>query len=192
MQDNCFVPFPHLRSAHLHLRQLSPSDGQDIFMLRSDAALNTYLNRPQTHSLGEALAFIDKINTNVARNESILWAITLSGKDRLVGTICLWNINIDRTIAEIGYELLPDFQGKKIMHEAIPVVIAFGFTVMQLESITAEVRADNYKSLNLLDKNGFRRLADSSKLPEPSDGDAKIFTYSIMRSAWSGRQGDAM
>jgi hypothetical protein len=46
--------------------------------------------------------------------------------------------------------------------------------------------------LNLLDKNGFRRLADSSKLPEPSDGDAKIFTYSIMRSAWSGRQGDAM
>jgi len=51
--------------------------------------------------------------------------------------------------------LLPEFQGKGIMQEVIPVVIKYGFEEMNLQSIDAEVDPNNTKSIMLMEKFGF-------------------------------------
>ena len=99
--------------------------------------------------------FIEKILSAIKKNQSVYWAITLKDEDTLIGTICLWNISIENNTAEIGYELLPDFQGKGIMQEAISKIIEYGFNKMKLKVITAFTHPGNSRSTNLLLKNNF-------------------------------------
>lgn len=112
MKDRKFKPFPVLKTERLTLRQLVSSDDNEIFALRSNDNVNKYLDRKPSKSLKEARTFIKTINENIERNDSIYWAITLNGTDKLIGTICLFDFSDDNLNAEIGYELLPHFQGK--------------------------------------------------------------------------------
>ena len=126
MTNKNFTPFPVLNTERLTLRQLISSDDKEIFALRSDDNVNKYLDRKPSNSIDDARNFIQTINENIQRNDSIYWAITLNGTDKLIGTICLFDFSNDNLKAEIGYELLPGFQGKGIMQEATSQVIDFG------------------------------------------------------------------
>ena len=66
----------------------------------------------------------------------------------------------------IGYELLPQQQGKGIMKEVMPVVLEYGFNMMGLRSIVAELQAGNVRSVHLLEKHDFVRDAG----PASNDG----------------------
>ena len=127
MTGRSFTPFPVLRTERLKLRQLRSSDDNEIFALRSNEAVNKYLDRKPGKSIDDAKNFIQAINENIQRNDSVYWAITFNDTDKLIGTICLFNFCNDNSKAEIGYELLPDFQGKGIMQEAVSEVIHFAF-----------------------------------------------------------------
>ena len=126
MGDRNFKPFPVLKTERLTLRQLASSDDNEIFVLRSNENVNKYLGRKPSKSIDDAKKFIQTINKNIQKNDSIYWAITLNDTDKLIGTICLFDFSDDNLKAEIGYELLPEFQGKGIMQEATSKVIDFG------------------------------------------------------------------
>ena len=177
-----FSPFPVLNSERLILRQLEPGDTPEIFILRSDEGVNEFIDRPRASSPEDALKFITKINTGILANESIFWAITLKTDPRLSGTVCLWNISRENHRAEIGYELLPRFQRQGIMHEAIPVVIEFGFEQMKLHCIEAVLHADNYRSARVLEKNNFKRDLLIEKNIDKELHDKNMVVYTLTSS----------
>lgn len=165
MGDRKFTPFPVLKTERLTLRQLVSSDANEIFALRSDGNVNKYLDRERSKSIDDARTFIQTINENIQRNNSIYWAITLSDTDKLIGTICLFNFSNDNLKAEIGYELLPGFQGKGIMLEAASKVIDFGIQYTGLNSIEAYTHFENQSSTRLLAKFNFKKHSvDSNNL----------------------------
>ena len=157
MTSKNFTPFPVLKTERLILRQLTSSDDKEIFALRSNDNVNKYLGRKPSKSIDDAKNFIKTINENIQRNDSIYWAITLNGTDTLIGTICLFNFSEDHSNVEIGYELLPDFQGKGIMQEAISKVINFGIQHIGLNSIEAYTHSENQSSTRLLEKFNFKK-----------------------------------
>ena len=159
-----FTSFPVLKTERLILRQLISSDNIEIFALRSDDNVNKYLNRKPSKSIDDAKTFIQTINKNIQRNDSIYWAITLNGTDKLIGTICLFDFSDDNLKAEIGYELLPDFQGKGIMQEATSKVIGFGIQHIGLNSIEAYTHSENESSTRLLKKLNFKNSAGDDNL----------------------------
>ena len=155
MNNFHFQPFPSLNTPRLHMRQLLHKDARDILALRSDDAVNKYIDRPATTTIEEAKAFIERINAGIANNESLYWVICLKDENDLIGTICLWNFSADKKTAETGYELLPAFHNKGYMHEALHAVLQFARETLGLESIEAFTHADNQSSRLLLEKNGF-------------------------------------
>ncbi|WP_400190936.1 GNAT family N-acetyltransferase [Hymenobacter sp. B81] len=157
MTDKNFTPFPVLKTERLTLRQLVDSDDKEIFALRSNDDVNKYLGRKPSKSLDDAKNFILAINESIQKNDALYWAIALNGADKLIGTICLFNFSDDNSKAEIGYELLPDFQGKAIMQEAAAEVIDFGIQHIGLNAIEAYTHAENQSSTRLLDKLHFTR-----------------------------------
>ncbi len=148
------TPFPILNSDRLVLKQLEMSDDAAIFALRSDENVNKYLYRTAAKTIKDAQIFIEKINKNIEKNECIYWAIKLKNSEKLIGTICFWNINFDELMAEIGYELLPEFQGHGYMQEAVNAVIHYGFSI-GFKTITAFPNAHNTLSIKLLEKLNF-------------------------------------
>lgn len=157
MLANTFTPFPVLKTERLTLRQLSINDDKEIFALRSDKQVNKYIDRDPGKTIEDARIFIDKIGEVVKQNEGIYWAITLTNNENLVGTICLFHFSSENDQAEIGYELLPAFQGQGIMQEAMSRVIAFGFDVLGLKAIEAYTHLENENSSKLLEKFNFRK-----------------------------------
>lgn len=155
MTGKYFTQFPVLKTERLILRQLQSSDDKEIFAMRSNENVNKYLDRKPARSIDDARNFIHAINENIQRNDSVYWAITLKDVDKLMGTICLFEFSEDRSKAEIGYELLPDFQGKGFMEEAASAVIHVGFYHIGLQSIEACTHPENQHSTKLLKKLNF-------------------------------------
>jgi ribosomal-protein-alanine N-acetyltransferase len=134
---------------------MNNNDENEIFVLRSDERVLQHIDIPKAETIDDARKFIEKINSFISNNESILWAICLKNDNTLIGTICFWNINKENLVAEIGYILHPDFQGKGIMQEAANEIIDYGFTKMKLKAIVADLNVNNAKSIKLLEKTGF-------------------------------------
>lgn len=156
--------FPRLRTERLNFRPLTIHDADDIYFLRSDKKINEYLIRKQASCRQDALDFILMIQKNFSLNQWLYWALSLHSHSKLAGTICLFNIDAECTTAELGYELMPDYQGKGFMQEAVVQVLDYGFSQLELHSITATVHVDNTKSIRLLEKNGFQGTTTYSSL----------------------------
>jgi ribosomal-protein-alanine N-acetyltransferase len=154
-----FDPFPTLVTERTTLRRLEAGDDEAIFRLRSDATVSEFLTRKLSTSIEEARAFIEMITKNIDNNESAYWAIVPKNENDLVGTICLWHISIENHRAEIGYELMPSYQGKGLMQEALAAVVNYAFHDLKLHSLEATVSPENFSSIRLLEKSGFVREA---------------------------------
>ena len=163
MLNRSFTPFPILTTERLTLRQLLINDEQEIFTLRSDSEINTYLDRQISNTIDDARNFINKIGENISKNDSIYWAITLSERNILVGTICLFGFSDENYNCEIGYELLTNFQGQGIMKEAVEKVIDYAFNTIKVKKIEASLHKDNLSSIKLLEKFSFRNLNEPDK-----------------------------
>ena len=160
-----FSIFPELNTLRLKLRKLADTDAQEIHELRSSPIVNKFIDRNPSTGIADAMAFIQKITDNVQHNKSVYWAITLKDHPALIGTIGFWNFDIPGETIEIGYELLPQYQGMGLMGEAIKSAINYGFNEIKAEIITAFLSTDNLSSIKLLINNGFKindEIADNS------------------------------
>jgi ribosomal-protein-alanine N-acetyltransferase len=154
-----FEPFPNLETERLFLRRVNNSDVKEILQLRSDPETIKYIPRPLLKNTEDALEHIANIDAKIATQEGINWAITLKGSQKLIGIIGHYRIRPENYRAEIGYMLLPQFRGKRIIPEAIKQVVKYGFEEMKLHSIEAIIDPANLASEKLLQNNGFKKEA---------------------------------
>ncbi|OZI07896.1 GNAT family N-acetyltransferase [Siphonobacter sp. BAB-5385] len=175
MLHKALLTFPTLTTKQLTLRQLVESDGQAIFLLRSEPTLNKYLDRKLSQTLEEALHFIRNIQTR----QFLYWAIvdTVSGK--LLGTISLFYFSDEMNTCGIGYELLTDYQGRGIMQEAAKKIIAFAFDRLGIETIEAFTHKDNQRSTRLLQKLTFEK----TEFTDANNPDVIVFRLFNHRAA---------
>ncbi|QQL49116.1 GNAT family N-acetyltransferase [Mucilaginibacter ginkgonis] len=173
---NISATHPEITTTRLHLRPLQATDAEAILAIRSNESVNTYLDRKPSTTIDEAAAFISSINQLTANGDGQYWAITIKDSGALVGTICLYNFDKGKGIAEIGYELLPEYQGKGFMQEAISSTVSYSFDMMGAKVITAFPRTDNHNSIKLLQKAGFKIDPAYSYL-NGHDDDGKYQTY---------------
>lgn len=152
--------FPILTTERLTLRQLSKSDSEEILQLRSNTEINKYLDRKPSQTLEDALSFIKSIVENIESDELFYWAITNTGEEKLIGTICLFNFSNLVKKCEIGYELLTEYQGQGIMIEAVKKVIEYATQTLGLKTIDASTHKENQSSIKLLQKINFKQLDD--------------------------------
>ena len=175
-----FTPFPYLETERLYLRPLKTEDANEIFVLRTDESVNEFIKRPRAKTIDDALQHIEKINNNIENDESILWAIFMKNDPKLIGTICLWNIVKEKDHAEIGYELLPQFNGKGLMQEAFVKVIEYGFEKLQLKTIEAWLNVNNLRSIKILEKNNFKRDLEAENKMDKTEY-TEMIIYSLTR-----------
>jgi ribosomal-protein-alanine N-acetyltransferase len=172
MTDINFAAFPVLTTESLTLRQATTDDQRDILALRSDPEINKYLGRQPSKTIEDAINFINKVNDNIEKGNSIYWVIDFTNTKEFVGTICLFDFSNEENSCEIGYELMTKFHGQGIMTEATKKVIDYAFQTMHLQKIVAFTHKDNQKSTKLLGKFDFKKSGEADK----ENPDLNIFT----------------
>lgn len=155
-----FQPFPVLETKRLLLRQTVMSDAVALQKLRSNPQAMQYINRPLTKTLEDAEKWIGVVLDALAAGTGINWCICLQHQPAThVGNIGIWRIDKENQRGEIGYMLEPSLHGQGFMYEAIQPVLHYGFTVMKLHSIEAQIDPENKASAALLKKAGFTQEA---------------------------------
>lgn len=144
-----------LETERLILKPINESHVEDILKIRSNEVVNQFVKRIPLKTNYDALDFILTIKKRVQNNETFYFGITYKNQQNLLGTICLYRFSEDRTEAEVGYELLPDYHRKGIMSEALSAVLNFGFNELNLQEILAFTNKFNENSKGLLLKHDF-------------------------------------
>ena len=155
-----FNPFHDLETERLLLRRVDNNDYKEVLALRSNPETMKYIPRPLLKNEEEAFAHIAMIENKIINKEGINWAITIKDDPRLIGIIGHYRIQLENYRAEIGYMILPEFNGLGIVTEAVKEVVKYGFDIMKLHSIEAVIDPDNIASAKVLEKNGFVKEAD--------------------------------
>lgn len=176
-----FTSSPVLRTDRLTLRQLETNDAAFLFELRSNPDVNTFLDRNSPATIDDAIAFIQKINESISNKQSLYWIISKKDTPELIGTICLWNLDTEKDCAEIGFELLPPYQGKGFMGEAIKVVMNYAFDTMKVKTLEAWPHEENLSSKKVIEKNGFVRDFEAEKRANEGSAPDRMQIYSIKK-----------
>lgn len=158
-----FNPFPELSTRRLKLNSVHYSDVETIYLLRSSPEVNALLDRPLATNKTDASQFIQGILNGIQTNQLIYWGIRLKETNQLIGTIGLWNFVKSKLSAELGFELVPDYQGNGYMSESISAIIDFGFNKINLKAIEANTHPQNQRSVSLLTKYDFEEVVISEK-----------------------------
>jgi ribosomal-protein-alanine N-acetyltransferase len=151
-----FMPFPNIETKNLILRRMNYGDIHDLFEMRKDARMNEYVDTKVEVDTNETKAYIDKMNKGIDDNKWIIWVIEHKQNKKVIGTISIWNIKQES--GELGYGIIPDFQGKGFMIETLLSVVKYGFNVMKLKTLDAYTEEHNDKSIKLLEKCYFHEI----------------------------------
>jgi ribosomal-protein-alanine N-acetyltransferase len=151
------MSFEIFTTDRLKLRKLTAADMQHIFRSYSKPEIMALLAL-QTDAAYEKE--LDKFQQGYSMyNRSLLtFQLIDPQSNQVLGSAGFHNWSIDHKRAEIGYSLNSDeYKGKGLMSEALPFIIHYGFTVMDLQRIEAMVGPNNQPSLRLMEKNHFTR-----------------------------------
>ena len=150
-----FNPFPILETKNLILRKLNHQDAEDLFEMRTDPKVIEHVDSKLDQTKEDTIAYIDKMNKGIGENKWVIWAIEHREAKKVIGSISIWNINLEEETAELGYGLLPSFQGKGLMKEALLKAVEYGFNTMKLKALEAYTEENNTSSIKLLESCNF-------------------------------------
>jgi len=147
-----------IKTERLILRCKNLSDAEHLFRLRSDPEYFELFGRECYTKIEQAHEFIHSLNEDkFSYTFSILPNDNTIAPDA-IGSVCLWNIEYDKKIAEIGYSLEKAYRGRGYAYEACKAVIQHAFSDMNIETVTAFPRVTNQPSIALLERLGFESV----------------------------------
>jgi ribosomal-protein-alanine N-acetyltransferase len=151
--------FPIIQTEHLVLCQFTAKDLENVFYGLSHPDVIKYYG--VSFNTLEATKVQMEWFKNLEETETgIWWAIWSKDKKQFYGAGGL--NDMDKTKAEIGFWLLPEFWGKGIMNEAMPLICNYAFTRLGLERIEGFVDPENSNC-----KSGLAKLNFEYKRTDP-------------------------
>ena len=86
----------------------------------------------------------------------------------------------------LGWILVPRFQGRGYMQEAVRAVLAHCFTTLDTHRVEAEIEPGNVRSARLAERLGFRHEGLLRDRLLVADQPRTVQMYGLLRSEWAG------
>ena len=98
-----------------------------------------YIPRPILETEAQALDMIVMMNTKLEENTDINWAVCEKETGNFIGFMGFYRTQPENYRTEIGYMILPQFDGKGYVTEAVATLLDYAFNVVQFHSIEAVI-----------------------------------------------------
>lgn len=155
MSEALFCPV--IETTRLILKPLVVDDAESLLAIFSDPEVMRYWNTAPWVKIQDAYDFVDKSNTAMLRQESLVLGVYLKSTAELIGKCMLFSYDRISKRAEIGFGLSRYSWGKGYISEAGEALIQYGFTALCLRRIEAEIDPDNRASAKALEALGFQQ-----------------------------------
>jgi RimJ/RimL family protein N-acetyltransferase len=163
-----------LETGRLILREIVETDAEFIFDLVNQPSFIKYIGDRNVKTLENAREFIEtRYRKSYLENGFGLYLVELKESRTPVG-ICGFVRRDTLPDADIGFAFLPQFERKGYAFESASAVMNYGREKLNLTRVLAITTQDNFSSVKLLEKLGFKfeRLI---KMPHDAE-ELKLFS----------------
>ncbi len=148
-----------IETARLRLQPFTAGDGDDLFRLYGDARVMA-IRKIGVQTRAGSEARLAEILEHWTRRGFGLMAVRERESGRFLGECGLREMAAEASPIELSYGLIPEVWGRGLASEASRAVLDWGFGDLGLDAIHAVARADNHRSRRVMEKLGFRLLAE--------------------------------
>jgi RimJ/RimL family protein N-acetyltransferase len=164
------------------------ADAKDVQRLAGDKAIaDTTANIPHPYMDGMAEQWIATHQGRFEAGELVNFAIVQRETDVLIGAISLMNLSAHHERGELGYWIGQPYWNKGYSTEAAQAVLAYGFSVLELNRIHGRFFKRNPASGRVMEKIGMIPegclRAHDKKWEQFED----IVLYGILKSEWQSK-----
>jgi len=184
------IQVPDLDTARLRLRCLMIEHAPAVHLVYGDPEAMRYWDMPPSIDLQETERRLTR-SLSVDPQWHATWTVwaRLDGlltDDQFIGMVNYharqpWN----RRLA-LGWILLPRFQGRGYMQEAVGAVLGHCFTNLNTHRVEAEIEPENVRSARLAQRLGFQREGLLRDRLFVADRPRSQQMYGLLRSGWGG------
>ncbi|WP_019528556.1 GNAT family N-acetyltransferase [Dasania marina] len=150
------MELPKIETKRLLLREIAESDLDHIYAIYSNPSVIRYTGDTLWTEKEEAVEFIEGAHEGLEEESLFGWCVELKETKRVIGTCALFDCELEKRVAEISYEILPDYWRQGLTSELLPPLIEFGFKALDLNRINAFADSRNTASIKLLTSNHFK------------------------------------
>jgi len=177
--------FPTLETQRLILREMVLADAPALLSIHGDPELMRWFGNDPLPDLAAAETLMNTFHGwRQLPNPGTRWAIEKKQTPGLIGTCGLFAWNRQWRKCIVGYELAAAAQGEGYMHEALTVVLSWGFTAMGVNRIEAQVHPDNLRSLKSLQRLNFVEEGRLRQGGYWGDQYHDLLQYSLLEADW--------
>ncbi len=144
-----------LETTRFTLRKIEAGDLETLHSYWSDDVVTEYMNI-SFKSIEETQQMVDLLNSLPETGEGRRWAIVDKKSGVVMGSCGYHNVKAEHRRAEVGYELGREYWGQGVIQEVMKAVIHHCFEALELNRLEAFVTVGNNRSLNTLEKLGFK------------------------------------
>jgi [ribosomal protein S5]-alanine N-acetyltransferase len=151
------APLPSFQTERLLIREIKDSDVDSLFRIFSDPAVVRYWSSPAMQDREEAQQLYELIRECLAAQTLFQFGVQLHTSPEIIGTITLYNIDMQNRRAELGYALGSSWWKNGYMTEALHKMLSYCFKELNLNRIEADVDPRNEESIKSLERMKFQR-----------------------------------
>ena len=180
-----------LPTARLVLRPLVPADAPAVYAMHADPVTLRYWSTTPWRDPALADELIARDQAAMAAGDCIRLGIERQADGRLIGLCTLFAFTLPSRRCEIGYLLHRDSWGQGFMHEALVTLLDYGFGVLDLHRVEADIDPRNAGSRRTLDRLGFVQEGLLRERWIVSGEVSDTALHGLLRRDWLARDGPA-
>jgi [ribosomal protein S5]-alanine N-acetyltransferase len=182
-------PWQPIETERLLLRQFEPDDADEVLRHFSQPGLYQYMDFEPIATPAQALELIGW-GQRLAKNESgAFWGLFDKQTGALIGSL-----NYDRQLdrpdsahrVNVGYDLAQAHWGRGLMTEAVQTTLPYVFGPMGFSRIETTVHVQNYRSVRVLVKCGFRIEGILRQYSLIGGELADMIAFALLKREWEG------
>ena len=112
LKKNCY--FKRINFEKLSIKHLN-----DIYEYSINKRFFKHFEFPKFKSKTQTRKYIESRLKDVKKLNAIWWVIKLNNQDKVIGTVCIHNINCVRKTCEVGYGINPNYWGNGYFVETL-------------------------------------------------------------------------
>ena len=147
----------NLKGSHIRLRALEPDDLDFLYTLENDTSVWEISGTSAPYSRHVLRQYLSNAHLDIYEVKQLRLCIC-DLEDEVIGLIDLFDFDPKNHKAGLGIILDEKSRNKGVGAEAIRLMADYGFSVLELHQLYANVTEDNTASMHLFEKMGFRKV----------------------------------
>jgi diamine N-acetyltransferase len=168
-----------LSAENISLRALEPTDLDFLYELENDTSVWEVSNTVAPFSKYILQKYLENAAADIYETRQLRFVIEANGQGA-VGAIDLFDFEPQHLRAGVGISILAGFRQKQYGSEALKLLKAYAQKFLNLHQVYCAIPADNFGSLQLFRKTGFKECGTKKDWLKTPDGWKDVVEFQLV------------